>query len=237
MAAVPPSAKASLILLPGMLGTVDSDWAPHFDAIRESGFTPHGIDWHGHCAGQPLPDSMTLRNMVEHVVMECERLERETVLVWGYDLGGYVALELERQHPGRLAGFWMHATKFYWDDRSVERLRAALEPSTIDSGLQEALVKRFGKRWRSLLRLNRALLDDLLEFGPAEDDLAAVRAPVLVTAGDQDEWVTAAEVERLADRLVLGEFSIFSGVRHALHSARSSLIIPAAAEFSRRVLA
>ncbi len=225
-----------VILLPGMLGTIANDWKPHFEAILDAGFEPVGIDWPGHGNEDADLEAFTLQSLVDHVLARIDTITDEPVLIWGYDLGGYVALEIERQLPGRCSAIWMHATKFFWNDDEIDAFHANNDLATMSSHRKETLVKIHGDRWQKLLQVNLDLFEEIIEFGLTLDDLEGIRLPVLVSTGNQDEFVPTEDIEQLADELIAGEPSIIPGVRHPLHSTRSSLIIPVAEEFSRRVL-
>lgn len=224
-----------VFLLPGLLGTVASEWEPHFQAIGDAGFRPIGIDYPGHGTHHELTEPFTLPTVIDYILSEIDRHTDEPALVWGYSLGGFLSLELERSSPGRLGAIWTHATKFIWEDEDeIERFRNSLTLDTIAPRRADTLQKIHGDRWQSLLQANAELFEDILEYGATLDDLNAVRCPVLVTCGDQDELVKPEELERIADELIAGESTLLTGVRHPLHSTRSSLIIPVAAEFSHR---
>ncbi len=229
--------KIRVILLPGMFSTIAEDWEPHFEAIVEAGFEPVGIDWPGHGNTESLPDTMTLQSLVDYILTKLDTITDEPVLIWGYSLGGYVALELERQSPSRCWAIWMHATKFFWSDDEINTFRSSFDSKVIALARKEALEKLFGNRWLELAKRNSQLFEDIVEFGLSLDDIDEIRLPVLVSVGDQDDLVAAEEVEQLADELIMGEPQIIPGVRHSLHTTRSSLIIPVAEEFSHRVLA
>ncbi|MCX7835831.1 MAG: alpha/beta hydrolase [bacterium] len=228
-------AQDSVVLLPDLLGTIEGEWSPHFESIKHYQLQPNGIDW-PYQSSDFQSDSFHLHNLVEHTYQRLESLGLERVVLWGYGLGGYVALEIERTNPGFIEGIWMHATKFFWNEKDVNKFRNELSVDTISPRRKEFMMKQFGDRWIEILHMNSVFFDDVLENGLTVDDLLDVRIPVLVTAGDQDEWITSSEVEKLADSLSGGEWQILNGVRHHLHSTRSSLIIPTAVEFTRRVL-
>ncbi|MDK9698657.1 MAG: alpha/beta hydrolase [bacterium] len=236
MSAPEHGGKTTVFILPGLLGTVASDWAPHWEQIRNAGYEPVGVDWPGHGTDSSHLDHFTIAGLVEHVLAKMDTVETNPCLLWGYSLGGYIGLEVERQQPGRLSGLWMHATKFYWTDDEIAAFREQFDPETMPAKYRETLQKIHGERWEELLTANIALFDEIVDNGLTDDDLEIIRMPVLVTTGDQDDLVKSDEVEQLADILMNGELSILSGVRHPLHSSRSSLILPAGIEFSDRVL-
>lgn len=236
MSSLSRRAQESVILLPGLLGTIEGEWQPHLESIKHYHLQVIGIDWPYHKDTTAIPPSLSFQTLVDETIRSIEALGLERIVVWGYSLGGYVALEIERRSPGLLEGIWMHATKFFWSDKDIALFRKELTIESMSPRRKELLLKQFGDRWEQLVLLNSSLFEDILENGLTLDDLLDVRIPVLVTAGDQDEFVSPSEVERLADILSGGEWQILNGVRHSLHSTRSSLIIPTAMEFTRRIL-
>jgi pimeloyl-ACP methyl ester carboxylesterase len=76
-------------------------WRPQIQALSDQ-FRVIAPDLPGHGALAAVP--FTFDNAVDTLVRIVETHARERALVVGLSLGGYVAIELARQHPGRVAG-------------------------------------------------------------------------------------------------------------------------------------
>lgn len=237
MSAESRRAQATVILLPGMLGTIEGEWKPHYETIQHYQLNPIGIDWINPIGAQDSHVELTLQYLVDRTLQAIESYELEQSVLWGFDLGGLIGLEIERQYPGTFSGIWVHAFKFFWNDTEVENFRKSLQIDFIPENRQVFLKNTYGEHWKTIVEQNLQLFDDILEYGPTEDSMIDIRIPVLVSVGDQDAFISQREAEQFSDLFSNSEFEIFPGLRHGLHSTRSALIIPSAAEFTRRVRA
>ena len=125
-------------------------------------------------------------------------------VVFGYSMGGYVALALEAREPGTFGAVLTLGTKFEWTPEIASREAGRLDPVIIEQKVPQfavALRKRHlgAGGWQLNLRNTAGLL---LALGDAPtltaESLARVRIPVVVAVGSRDDTVTAAEAERAA---------------------------------------
>ncbi|MDQ1345231.1 MAG: pimeloyl-[acyl-carrier protein] methyl ester esterase, partial [Pseudomonadota bacterium] len=158
----------------------------------------------------------------------------------GWSLGGLVALELARQHPGRARALVLVATtpKFLagpdWEH--------VLQPEVLDTFTQGlardyratvqnflALQTRGDERARETLRLLRSQVAshgepdqralrvglEILRSADLRDALPHVATPALVIAGDQDRLTPAAAGRDLAMALPMARFKLIERSGHA----------------------
>jgi len=146
------------------------------------------------------------------------------IAVAGVSLGGYVAMEMVRQAPGRIERIALFGTRATMDVRARslgEQGMLATAPhadptlSRTVSGPAQAMAERVGNA--VFERQRRALL--------ARPDLGAaigcILVPTLVAVGDRDRICTVEDARALARRIPTAEFRILRGCGHLSPLERS----------------
>ncbi|WP_081996199.1 alpha/beta fold hydrolase [Croceibacterium mercuriale] len=137
--------------------------------------------------------------------------------VAGVSLGGYVALEMIRLAPERIARIALFGTRASMQSRPrtmAEQGTLATAPhadpalTSIISGPVQAMAERVGPD--VFARQQRALLERP-DIGPAID---AVRVPALVAVGDRDRICLPEDARQLAERIPGARFHL---LRHCGH--------------------
>lgn len=151
--------------------------------------------------------------------------------IFGYSMGGYVALWLAIQKPGILSKITTLATKYDWNPEQAHREAAMLDPDTLlqkAPAYAENLQMAHGDAWRDLLGDTAKMMLELGEnplLGPAV--LAEVKIEVNVLVGDLDRMVTQEESQTLAAALPNGRLRVLSGVKHPLEQVPVNVIVEA----------
>jgi pimeloyl-ACP methyl ester carboxylesterase len=191
----------SLLFLHGALGD-----ATQFDDLRAR----LAGEWHtlalnfpGHgdapAAGQFSIDAFAraaLRFLDEQGV-------RQPIAVFGYSMGGYVALRMALLAPERLRVVATLGTKFDWTPETAAREAGRLDPERMVErvpAFAEALTQRHrAQDWRDVVRQTADLLRRL-GAGEAlrEADLRRVTCPVRIGLGERDQLVSLEESEQAA---------------------------------------
>ncbi|HYW30469.1 MAG TPA: alpha/beta fold hydrolase [Gemmatimonas sp.] len=127
--------------------------------------------------------------------------------VFGYSMGGYIALALEARNPGRFSGIVTLGTKFDWTPEVAASAAGFLVPETIREKVPKfaaALAARHADAggWEVMLQRTAALLRELGE-APLLTTAALQRVtiPVCIAAGTRDDNVSPAEGARIAATL------------------------------------
>ncbi len=219
----------TLILLPGLLGTIESHWR-RFIADFARHYHVVAADLRGHGRTNNPSGTIRLHTLVGDLFTLCETLEIETARICGYSLGGYVGLAFGIQHPGRVQSLVMHATKFFWTKEAVASAMKECDAAAILDNLprwaaqlqQDHAPGNGDDGWRVLLDAAQEFLATLPAEGLTEPSLNLARFPVLVTIGDADEMIPRDEAERLAAVLPNGRLEILPDTRHAMQRMRKA---------------
>lgn len=148
--------------------------------------------------------------------------------IFGYSMGGYVALFLARHHPGRVGRVVTLGTKFAWDPATAAKEAGRLDPDALETkvpAFAARLRSWHGDAWRGVVRSTAAMMLALGER-PAltGDDLESIPHPVLVVLGDRDAMVTVEETRRACESLPAGECLLLGGTPHPLDQVDTGLI-------------
>jgi pimeloyl-ACP methyl ester carboxylesterase len=239
---------APLVLLPGLLGTIESSWRPFIPALAER-YRTIAVDLRGHGrtdnpgpSGKAGTGKLHIDRMVDDLNGFLDELEYERASVLGYSLGGCIGLLAGLKRPGRVQALVMHAVKFFWDEASIAAMVADLDSNTIlekipkyARQLQENNAAVYGPEyWRMLLVTAADLVKTMPEQGPTIEQAAGANFPVLVSVGDHDQLVSLEEVTRLVRVLPQGELAVLPATPHPFQRVRVDTFLPILLDFLER---
>ena len=99
---------APLVLLPGLLGTIESNWRRFIPALARH-YRTISVDLRGHGrtdnpdpSGKESTGKLYIERMVDDLIGLLDGLEFEQASVLGYSLGGCVGLAAGLKRPGRI---------------------------------------------------------------------------------------------------------------------------------------
>lgn len=206
----------SIILLHGALGS-KQQMLPLANRMSDN-FDVHTFDFSGH-------DEKSSSNIIFSIEKFADDLEEyihehnlNHPMVFGYSMGGYVALYHAYLNPGKIETIITLATKMDWSPETsekevlqlnVERMKAAV-PEFV-----EMLISRHGAYWENLV-MNTA--DMMLQLGNHkllnENMLGQIQTKVTLCIGDKDRMVSIAETENAAKNLAMGNCMVMENTPH-----------------------
>lgn len=223
------SSGNTLLLLPGLLGSLVSQWRNLIRPLTAD-FRVVAMDLRGHGRSQNSADTLNPKRMMQDVSELLDFLQIESTHIAGYDWGGYLGLMLALNQPRRVATLFMHATKFYWTKEATARMREQLDPDNMAERVPvyaDQLVQEHGARhWRILVRQAADLVAYLVEHGLTEKMAAQIQCPTLVSVGDRDRMIPLAEAQRLSRVVPQGELIVLPGVSHPFSTLRPMPLLP-----------
>lgn len=227
-----------LVLLPGLLGTVESHWRRFLPDFARR-FHTIAVDLRGHGKTNNPSRILRLSQFVDDLHKLLDTLQLDRPLLCGYSFGGYLALAYATRHGAKIRGMALHATKFFWDDDAVRAVAGDMDPETVSAtsheraaALQQDHLPGNGPGgWRELLNASRSFLATLPAEGPGEPALSAVRCPVLVSHCEADVMIPHAEAKRLAAALPAGRLHLFGGCGHPIGGLPKQPFVEVTTEF------
>jgi pimeloyl-ACP methyl ester carboxylesterase len=239
-----------LVLLPGLLGTVESDWR-RFVPVLSNNYTVIAVDHRGHgrsgnpgYCGTAGSGTLDIGRMAADLIGLLDKLGYEKASVLGYSLGGCMGLLAGIKYPGRISALIMHATKFFWNKDSIASMIAGFDPKKImektpryAQTLKDNHSLVFGPDyWQDLLGLAGMFVQTMPETAPNLEQASKTDFPVLVSVGDGDKLVTLDEAVRLYRALPKGELLVLPATRHPFQTVRVEAFVPPVQEFLSRAI-
>jgi esterase len=223
---------SAILLFHGALGAA-SQVAPLKSVLESTLGAPrevHVVELEGHGDSHASGDRYTMARFGDDVrgFMASRRLERASI--FGYSMGGYVALHLAAESPDLIEAVATLGTKLAWTPDVAARETSRLDPPTIRAkvpAFADLLEQRHARAggWELVLKKTAALMTELGEH-PAVDAavLSRIRQPVRLMVGDRDSVVTIEESAAAARALTRGELAVLPGTPHPFEQVRLPLL-------------
>jgi pimeloyl-ACP methyl ester carboxylesterase len=223
-----------LLLLHGAIGD-KSQLIPLADSLQGK-YIIHSVNFNGH-GGQPFSDAdFSIELFGNEVLKYLQENNIQNVSVFGYSMGGYVAMWLALRHPAGINKIITLGTKFYWDEAVAAKEVKMLDADTIQQkvpAFAEQLMKRHAPNdWRKLLDRTKVLLLQLGKKNALQlADYALLKVPCLLLLGDKDKMVTLKETEDVYKQLPNALMKILPDTAHAIEQVDVQVIAGKIEEF------
>lgn len=217
--------KPHLILLHGAIG--DSKQLLPIKILLEKDFEVHTMNFSGH-GGRPYkPTKFGIDTFVSDVLEYMDEHELERSYIFGYSMGGYVALNLIRQGFGdRVIKLFTLATKVNWTPEAREQEKRNSNPAKIEEKVPkfaEILKNRHAPNdWKELVTKTAVFLEDMYFITDA--DYKNIETPITIGVGTEDTLVSVEEAEHVARILPNGHFKIFEGFKHPIEQVDTQVL-------------
>jgi len=208
----------SLLLLHGALGS-QQQFDPLIEVLKNH-FSIHTFNLPGH-GGNKIPEKFSIPLFEEALVQYLDKHELTEVYVFGYSMGGYIALQTAKNHPGRIKKIMTLGTMLKWNPEIAANEIKMLNPDIIITKVPkfaEQLKQRHAPQdWKEVMKKITAMMIELGDGAAMTlEDFEKINIPVLVGLGSQDQMVKKEETMEIVDRLPQGEFRMFEGWKHPI---------------------
>ncbi len=224
----------SIILLHGAIGAKDQ-LEPLAKELSSLGYKTYLFNFSGH-GDTPYANEFGIKQFT----LELDQFLSENNLVkpdvFGYSMGGYVALYLASQHPERLGKIITLGTKFNWD-----LLIAHGEAKMLDTGIIKekipkfaaALEKRHGDGWEFLLKKTAAMMIDLGNDNVLNArTFSQIKNKVLIGLADNDSMVTIEETNNAVSKIVDAKRYTLVNTKHPIETVKVAELAKTISEFN-----
>jgi pimeloyl-ACP methyl ester carboxylesterase len=216
-----------LLLLHGAIGS-SAQLLP-LNVLLEKDRAVHVFDFPGH-GGKEFPSELfSIRLFAESVVEWMDKQDFPRVDIFGYSMGGYVALYMARHFPERVGKIVTLATKFGWDEATAEKEVKMLNPEKIAEKVPkfaEALQTRHAPLdWKKVLEKTATMMLALgkrPELSP--EDFKAIHTPILLSVGDRDTMVSKEETETVHQLIPGAQFQLLPDTPHPIEQVDAARI-------------
>jgi pimeloyl-ACP methyl ester carboxylesterase len=224
-----------LLLLHGALGAGSQLQA--LEPFLTTGATLHRMDFAGHGAASIGDDErFRIERFADDVLAYLDSQSLATVDIFGYSMGGYVALHLAHTSPGRVGRIATLGTKFRWSPEI-----AARETKMLDAGKIEQKVPHFARSleerhtaisWKRNLAMTAEMMTSLGNDSPLGDaELSSIAHPVRIGVGDRDTTVSVEETCGVFRLLPNAELEVMPATLHPLEKVDMARLGGSLSEF------
>ena len=208
-----------ILLLHGAIGAMDQ--LSDLQNDLADSFFVHRINFSGH-GGSPLSDDpFSINLFAEDVLLFLDKEQIETIHIFGYSMGGYVAMYLAKHHPQKIKKIITLATKFAWDVTIAANEIKMLNAEKIEEKLPEfanSLKKRHApNNWKTVLEKTVAMLVEMGKNNPLKPgDYVSIPHPSLLMLGDRDKMVTLDETLEIYKNLSNAQLAVLPNTPHSI---------------------
>lgn len=225
--------KQNLILLHGALGSQAQ--LVELKALLTSKYDVYLLDFSGH-GGRELPDAFSIDLFVRDTIQMMDQHPLPAAHIFGYSMGGYVALKLAHDHPERAGKIITLGTKYSWNPESAAKEVRMMNPDVIEQKIPafaaSLAVRHQPADWKRIMKLTAEMMTSL-GAGHAMNaaDFASIGNDVLVCIGNADHMVSIEESEMTAQQLKNGHLKILDGFKHPLESVDKEILASICMDF------
>lgn len=222
-----------LLLLHGAIGS-----SKQFDALvplLQNQFEVYTHNFSGH-GGKPLPtEPFSIELFAKDVLHWMQDNKIETIDIFGYSMGGYVALYLAKHHPSRVGKVFTLATKFNWNAEGAAKEAAMLNPEKIAEkvpAFAKALEQKHGENWKTVLTKTAEMMINLGNSPTLLlSALADIQQPVQISVGDKDNMVTLEETIVAYRALINAQLLVLPQTQHPFEKVNTKRIAAEVAQY------
>ena len=211
--------KTPLLLLHGALGSKEQLLSlQEIISIKREVFT---TDFEGHGSARSDKD-FSIELFSGNVVQLLKDYNNSKVDIFGYSMGGFVALNVAHKYPTLVNRIITLGTKFEWTPNFAEKEVKMLNPEQIEikvPNFANRLEQLHGENWKNVVS-KTALMMKKLGDSPdlGQRDFQHIRNTVLICLGEFDKMATIEESKCVASWLPSGSFQSIPDFEHPIEA-------------------
>jgi len=216
-----------LILLHGAIGSKEQ-LMPLAQMLQDD-FMVHIGNFPGH-GGEPIPRvPFSIQLFAEDVIDYMEKNDIASADIFGYSMGGYVAMYIAKYRTEKVSHVITLATKFYWDEataaKEVKMLNAETIQQKVPAFAQQLSNMHAPGDWTKVLEKTAELLTALGSFNTLQPaDYATIATPCLLLLGDRDKMVTLDETASVYKQLPNAELGVLPNTPHPVEQVNPEVL-------------
>lgn len=218
-----------ILLLHGALGS-KTQLEPIRQQLEQKSRNVYSLNFSGH-SGQAFSDAgFGIDVFAKDVITYLDNESLHQVDIFGYSMGGYVALCLAKTNPERIGKIITLGTKFDWSPASAEKEIQKLNPEIIQQKVP-AFARILEHRhtptdWKELIRKTAQMMRSLgNEPLLTQKMLSEINHPVTILLGDQDDMADRNFSKLVAGWLPSGTFHLLESTQHPIEKVSLPLLL------------
>lgn len=203
----------NLLLLHGALGS-----ARQLNPLQER-MGGIAIDLTGH-GGREIPaGGLTFDHFIEDIDRAFTEQKWKSAHLFGYSMGGYVALLYAAKHPERVESVVTVGTKLLWTEEGLHKELRKLDPDIMEAkvpAFANALAEVHGRdRWHDVVRAIAKSMSELAALPLLTAQVCSrIECRVLLFVGDNDTTAVPHDTRVFASGLKRANVEVLLGTRH-----------------------
>jgi pimeloyl-ACP methyl ester carboxylesterase len=215
-----------ILLLHGALGSKEQ--FAELEVALAGKYKVHTLNFSGHGSRIWHHHSFTIQNFAHEVLDWMNEHYIKSVDIFGYSMGGYVALWLARFYPERVGRIITLGTKLRWNEAEAEREIKMLNPDKVTEKVPafalELAIRHGEHEWKSVMTRTALLMKDLAHTHLTDQDFIKIDTPILLGRGEKDSMVTGEETDYAHHLLKKSELKIYDGMPHGINKIPVELL-------------
>lgn len=215
-----------IILLHGALGAASS--MVSLSNALSTFAEVHFMDFSGHGEAEWPEDGFSMDTFEADVIRFMDTRELKAAHLFGYSMGGFVALRLAAKHPDRVLTVTTLATKLAWTEETCMK-----EASMLNADAMESKVPKFVTGltaihpcagWRPIVEHTQQLIQGMHRYKLSHEELAQIKQAVRLMVGDRDKMVSIGETIDAYKALPNASFCVLPETPHPLENTDKALL-------------
>jgi len=224
----------NIILLHGAIGAKDQ-LELLTDELGQQECNIYTLNFSGH-GRTPFQAQFGIEQFASELEQFVLQNNLEKPMIFGYSMGGYVALYLAFTRPGMLGNIISLGTKFEWNPEVSAKETKMLDSKTIIEKVPkfaEVLQKRHGNDWKILLQKTAEMMVNLGNKNAlSRNDFTSIENKVLIGLADKDNMVSLEETTSVYKQLKNGAMYMLPNTKHPIESVNVKLLAKIITEFN-----
>jgi pimeloyl-ACP methyl ester carboxylesterase len=210
--------QQNIILLHGALGSKSQFENLKHLLTEEYNVYDFNFDGHG---GVPTDQDFSIDLFTANTMDFIRKSGIEKTNLFGYSMGGYVGLNLAKNHPEKIQKMVTLGTKFNWSKETAEKEVRMLNPDKIEEKVP-AFAKslkeiHYPNDWKMIVNKTAQMMLGLAEGKKlAAEDFQKIDQETLIGIGTLDRMVSITESENIVNLLPDGMLKIIEGFEHPI---------------------
>ncbi|MES2766185.1 MAG: alpha/beta fold hydrolase [Bacteroidota bacterium] len=227
--------RPKLVLLHGALGA-QSQFKEIEELLKEN-FNIFTLDFEGHgSAFLKAGNSFSIENFAENLKVFLDNNSLLKADIFGYSMGGYVALHLTAISPDSIGRIFTLGTKFDWTPESSQKETKMLDRAKMLEKVPQFVdvlkTRHFASGWESVVDNTKAMMLSLGENPVLKSDvLKGIPHRVRIGVGDRDTMVNFEESRDVFKTLPNAEFEVLPNTPHPFEKVSAEQLVASIKNF------
>lgn len=207
-----------LLILHGAIGSKSQ--FNSMASLLDNQFNIHLLNFSGH-GGEAFKENFNIPQFAEDVLAYLKQQKIESIDIFGYSMGGYVALYLAKNHPKKVGKLITLGTKLSWTPevaaKETKMLDAAKIEEKIPAFAEILKTRHYPNDWKIVLEKTANMMIAMGNNNVLKDeDYKLIQHTVKMLLADNDDMVTYEETNHVADLLPQATFELLPNSKHPI---------------------